>query len=294
MGAERTNGRAALFWGATLAALLLPLSLLRTVGLAETWEAFDRYSAALQAFPEHHQFRVPATGDAVRDYAALGADLAVWQADAAALYERVSGMAVAGQLSSGETLQLTFGRVGSDRRKRGFYAQRDGAILAYLALSVAAHKFRWVPLNLLVLILNLINLAVCWRLKELTDALAGVALDQLADAQQALLALPLEAEPQQLAAQAAVLGRLRAMTDAWGSCTLGYTLAVPWLGTLSLSITLMASLAAATTARCAARVVRGLTAEAQVLLGRHALPQAGGPWNGAAAAAARTNTGKED
>ena len=124
-------------------------------------------------------------------------------------------MAVAGQLSSGETLQLTFGRVGSDRRskqweagrvveclggvlrgpspaspppphttttttpphppichhppasqpERGFYAQRDGAILAYLALSVAAHKFRWVPLNLLVLILNLINLAVCWRLK---------------------------------------------------------------------------------------------------------------------------------
>ena len=63
MGAERTNGRAALFWGATLAALLLPLSLLRTVGCV-TKEAFvpvvdayrtTRYAALvlalLQAMP---------------------------------------------------------------------------------------------------------------------------------------------------------------------------------------------------------------------------------------------------
>ena len=104
-----------------------------------------------------------------RDYARLDADLVRWHGAMARLTARVESMAVVGLMTDADSgLELEFGRqAGSERRalKSRFHAPRDGAIAAYLALSLAAYFSRSLPLAALVLVLNLINLLVCARLK---------------------------------------------------------------------------------------------------------------------------------
>lgn len=56
---------------------------------------------------------------------------------------------------------------------------------------------------------------------ELTDALS-VAADQLADAQQAFLLLPLEASPEGLLQQTHLLSKLTALSAFWSSATFCY------------------------------------------------------------------------
>lgn len=56
---------------------------------------------------------------------------------------------------------------------------------------------------------------------ELTDALS-VAADQLADAQQAFLLLPLEGTPEGLLQQTHLLGKLAALSSFWSSATFCY------------------------------------------------------------------------
>lgn len=49
--------------------------------------------------------------------------------------------------------------------KQAFYAPRDVSLLVYLAASVLVHSAHSVPLALLVLVLNGLNLGICLRLK---------------------------------------------------------------------------------------------------------------------------------
>jgi len=49
--------------------------------------------------------------------------------------------------------------------KRDFYGPRDLSLLAYLLLSLLAYVYRSLPLAVLVLNLNIVNLAICLRLK---------------------------------------------------------------------------------------------------------------------------------
>ncbi|KAL4452313.1 hypothetical protein ABPG75_007975 [Micractinium tetrahymenae] len=261
--------RQLLYFGACLAAVGLPAALAPIVGLPETWNAFRRYSAAFLTFPQRHTLRVPQAGAAPEDFAALDAGLVAWHADASALYARCSSMAVVGLMPGGdETVAFTFGRAaGAEKRslKSEFYAPRDLSIACYLLLSVLAYSSRSVPLALLVLCLNFANLSVCMRLKELTDALS-VAADQLADAQQAFLLLPLETSPEGLLQQTHLLSKLTALSAFWSSATFCYSITVPGIGSLSVSVSVMASLAAATSARCLHRIVKGLPPELRALL----------------------------
>lgn len=260
-----------LLWAAgCVLAVGLPLALLPSVGLPETWEAFDRYSSEFLAFPESHVLRVPKhPGAAPNSYTALDADLVAWHLNASRLYSRCSSMAVVGLMGDADTgMQFTFDRAaGSGTRslKQGFYAPRDLSILAYLLLSILAYSSRSVPLALLVLTLNAINLSICMHLKLLTDSLS-VAVDQLTEAEQDFLLLPLEEAPERLALQQALLLKLQAISRTWSSSTFCYSITVPAMGSLSVSISLMASLAAATSARCFYRILKGVPPELRALL----------------------------
>jgi hypothetical protein len=195
-------GRAA-EWGLCLAAAIVPLLLLNTVGLPETWAAFRRYTNALLAYSEEHPLRVPKPGDKIRDYDTLDSDLMAWHAGFGALVDRASSMAVVrlgwgapcaeciapqlvpstwplnvasftsrkqvGLMTDGDLgLELEFNAAaGSDKRalKSQLYAPRDITLLAYLLLSMAIFMTRALPLSALVLVLNICNLSVCLALK---------------------------------------------------------------------------------------------------------------------------------
>ena len=90
----------------------------------------------------------------------------------------------------------------------------------------------------------------------LTDALSK-SVEQLEGAQQALLLLPMESRMWDLQQQALVLQKLVAMREGWQGTHFGYSITLPFLGSISVSITVMASVAAATTLRCLHRIVKG-------------------------------------
>ena len=140
--------------------------------LPETWQAFDRYTAALLAFPDRHPLRVPARTDRTRSYTALDEDLVRWHAGMSAVYDQCASMAVVGAMSDNDLgLEFEFDRqAGAELRalKAGFYLRRDLPIIAYLLLSALSYLTRSVPLALLVLCFNVVNLAICLRLKGAT------------------------------------------------------------------------------------------------------------------------------
>lgn len=117
-----------------------------------------------------------------------------------------------------------------------------------------AYTSRNVPLAVLVLMLNVVNLGICVRLKgkrgyrdqphtdcstcspgsihtllrlrlpdraALTDALSK-SVEQLEGVQQEFLALPLEGGLRELQQQALCLQKLRAMADVWNGMQFGY------------------------------------------------------------------------
>jgi hypothetical protein len=90
----------------------------------------------------------------------------------------------------------------------------------------------------------------------LTDALSK-SVEQLEGAQQALLLLPMESRVWELQQQALVLQKLQAVREGWQGTHFGYSINLPSLGSVSVSITVMASVAAATTLRCSHRILRG-------------------------------------
>lgn len=67
----------------------------------------------------------------------------------------------------------------------------------------------------------------------------------------------MEGTPLALAQQLLCLQKVRDMCNAWASLRYSFHMVLPRLGSLSLSVMLMASLAAATSARCLHRIVRG-------------------------------------
>jgi hypothetical protein len=138
--------------------------------LPETWQAFNRYTAALLAFPDRHPLRVPARTDRTRSYTSLDEDLVRWHAGMSAVYDQCASMAVVGSMSDNDLgLEFEFDRqAGAELRalKAGFYLRRDLPIIAYLLLSALSYLTRSVPLALLVLCFNVVNLAICLRLKS--------------------------------------------------------------------------------------------------------------------------------
>ena len=91
----------------------------------------------------------------------------------------------------------------------------------------------------------------------LTDALSK-SVEHLQSAQQSFLLLPMEPGPVEVQQQQLfLLQKLGAMVQAWQGTRFGYSITVPLLGTMSVSITIMASLAAATTLRSLNRLLQG-------------------------------------
>ncbi|KAI7845143.1 hypothetical protein COHA_001188 [Chlorella ohadii] len=204
---------------------------------------------------------MPKPGDAVRDYVALDADLVAWHAGFGALVDRASGMAVVGLMTDGDLgIELEFNAAaGSDKRalKSQLYAPRDITLLVYLLLSAAIFMTRALPLSALVLVLNICNLSVCLALKGMTDALLK-ACEAIDSSIQEFLMLPLESTPLALQQQAACLQKLQAVASVFAGTRYCYNINLPFVGSLSVSVAVMASVAGATTLRCLHRLMRGL------------------------------------
>ena len=185
------------WWASAVLALAGPLLLVRRVGFDETWDAFNRYTAALLEFSGGHEIRVPGLGLAPDEgYTQMDADMIRWHKEMTVLHNRYDGKTLGGLLPS-SSLQLRFehshphpprrigsmavvGKVDNDgqldfefnrpaalkgARKGGFLPARDLSMLAYLLLSAAAHLSDSVPLSLVVLNLQAFCLAICLRLK---------------------------------------------------------------------------------------------------------------------------------
>ncbi|GAB4818985.1 hypothetical protein N2152v2_006031 [Parachlorella kessleri] len=242
----------------------VPLSLLDKVGYWETWDAFNVYQQGVLDLSQTHPVRVPAQGDRVRNYTRVDRDLIGWQKGINTIYGRISQMAVVGAVSDSDGVEFEFYRPGSPQgdKKGVFHAKRDLSVLLYFVLSAATYFSESVHLALVVLNLNLLNIAICLRLKGMGDAI-GKAVEELKDAQQAFLLLPMEATLLELLQQQMCLEKMAAIINDWlsaadGSGTeLGMSITLPYLRTVTLSTSTMASLAAATTVRAIHVIVYG-------------------------------------
>eukprot|EP00887_Chlorella_sp_A99_P000895 scaffold5.g895.t1 len=238
----RTAAARAWWWASVALAVALPLLLSEKIGFQETWFAFDRYTGWVLSFPANTTVTVPLAADSVRDYVRFDAELVAWHERFSAVFDRIAGMAVVGKLENLDGgLEFAFDRAtGSNLRdvKRGFHAKRDLSVLIYFLLSAAVYFLDSVPLALVVANLNLFNIAVCLRLKGLTDGIAKV--DEF-------LKLPMERGMVELEQQSYCLQKLQA----------------PYLGAVTLSISIMGSLAAATTLRSLHIIVYGSSEETE-------------------------------
>lgn len=256
----RTAAARAWWWASVALAVALPLLLSEKIGFQETWFAFDRYTGWVLSFPANTTVTVPLAADSVRDYVRFDAELVAWHERFSAVFDRIAGMAVVGKLENLDGgLEFAFDRAtGSNLRdvKRGFHAKRDLSVLIYFLLSAAVYFLDSVPLALVVANLNLFNIAVCLRLKGLTDGIAKV-VGQLNDAQDEFLKLPMERGMVELEQQSYCLQKLQAVIASWAGTQLGYSIALPYLGAVTLSISIMGSLAAATTLRSLHIIVYG-------------------------------------
>uniref|UniRef100_A0A1D2A3I7 PRA1 family protein n=1 Tax=Auxenochlorella protothecoides TaxID=3075 RepID=A0A1D2A3I7_AUXPR len=174
-------------WWAMLACVIGgPLVMLEKTGYLETWEATERYTLAVLAFSAAHPISVPGEAPAEDEAAhaaalrALDRRLIAWHRDLDALYDRICAMAVVSTLTDpGASVSLTYDRpagVGQRALKREFHAKRDASILLYLALTAAVYFSNSVLLASLVLVLNVLNLLLCYRIKVHALALGSVLL----------------------------------------------------------------------------------------------------------------------
>ena len=101
------------WWASAILALAGPLLLVRRVGLDETWDAFNRYTASLLEFSGGHQIRVPGPGhpDGGRGehYTRMDADLIHWHKEMTVLHNRIGSMAVVGKVDA-DGLDIEFNR----------------------------------------------------------------------------------------------------------------------------------------------------------------------------------------
>ncbi|KAL6780636.1 hypothetical protein ACKKBF_B12370 [Auxenochlorella protothecoides x Auxenochlorella symbiontica] len=243
-----------------------PLVMLEKTGYLETWEATERYTLAVLAFSAAHPISVPGeapAGDEAGHAAALRAldrRLIAWHRDLDALYDRICAMAVVSTLTDpGASVSLTYDRpagVGQRALKREFHAKRDASILLYLALTAAVYFSNSVLLASLVLVLNVLNLLLCYRIKGMSDALA-VTVQQLDEVVGQLVGWPLPAVPAagHAAATSLLLAKLAALARYWQGTELGMNVALPGVGALAVSVNIMGSIAVATTFRCVVSVL---------------------------------------
>jgi hypothetical protein len=103
--------------------------------------------------------------------------------------------------------------------------------------------------------------ALCHALRRacqqgLSDAI-DAAVDTLADSQQALLLLPAPHDALDVQLHQLCLLKLAALVASWSDRELGMSITLPGGSGMTSSVSLMATLAAATTARCAHVIVYG-------------------------------------
>lgn len=247
----RSLQRAGQWWLLFLAAAAAPYYIADWAGVFISYSHLARLSSDAVRFPTTHPIHIPSPGN-LTSYHAADASLIAWQSDMRALYGHVESMAV---LSAGGAEGISFDFEGGGQGA-GFVLQRDMSITIFMAVAGAVYLTDYIPLAAFVFHANAYALLVCMQVKKMNDIIQVLAGD-LQSYQQQLILLPLGAAPEEVSAQLALMNKLELMAECWQQSSLGITLVVPLLHSLTISISIILSIVGATSARCIQVVLYG-------------------------------------
>mmetsp|Transcript_68463 Transcript_68463/g.216683 ORF Transcript_68463/g.216683 Transcript_68463/m.216683 type:complete len:331 (+) Transcript_68463:121-1113(+) len=225
-------------WARRVAVVTLPTFLVFITGAFSMWAALGNVYGVIRGLPKTHPIFLPKPTDEWRDYARTDSSITGWHRAMESVFQKILKHGAVGDIDSNS---LEFEMYG------GAMDMISELMMFHVALVVVQYFYGSKHLALAVFQLDALMLTMAFRVKKLDDAL-GAAVDMLEGAHLRFAMMPL-ATGGEAAQQALIIQKMQTFILYWKRQNLGLSVGVPGLGVVTLNLSMVSSVVAASALR---------------------------------------------